>query len=144
MPSIENIEFAEAVGRLRQRRGNPGRGRQPDGQSDCYFHDNQEGILSALNTTTSRIVIENSEFARDGGNGGQSHEIYMSFIRQLIVRGSYFHQGHIGHLIKSRALRNLIVANRITDEANGSASYEIEFPNGGFNIVINNLIEQSA
>jgi len=88
------------------------------------------------------IDIENSEFARDGGNGGQSHEIYMSYIRQLIVRGSYFHEGHIGHLIKSRALRNLIVANRITDEASGSASYEIEFPNGGLNIVVGNLIEK--
>jgi hypothetical protein len=46
-------------------------------------------------------------------------------------------------LIKSRAQRNLIIANRITDEAEGSASYEIEFPNGGLNVIIDNLIEQS-
>jgi hypothetical protein len=50
----------------------------------------------------------------------------------------------VGHLIKSRAQRNLIVANRVTDEEHGSASYEIEFPNGGFNVVAGNLIEQSA
>ena len=61
-----------------------------------------------------------------------------------MVRGSYFHQGRIGHLIKSRAQHNLIIANRITDEAGGSASYEIDLPNGGLNIVIDNLIEQSA
>ena len=67
----------------------------------------------------------------------------MSNVYQLVVRGSYFHEGRIGHLIKSRAQRNLIAANRITDEAGGGASYEIEFPNGGLNIVIGNLIEQS-
>jgi hypothetical protein len=140
---VENVEFAEAIAS----NGN-GAGIRAEGINltvvNCYFHDNQEGILSALNTMTSRIDIENSEFVRDGGNGGQSHEIYISNIAQLIVRGSYFHQGRIGHLIKSRAQRNLIVANRITDEAGGGASYEIDLPNGGFNIVIGNLIEQSA
>ncbi|MDB5395897.1 MAG: hypothetical protein JWM91_3403 [Rhodospirillales bacterium] len=139
---IENIEFAGAAVPT----GN-GAGIRAEGIDlrvvNCLFHDNQEGILSALHTTGSVVDIENSEFARDGGNGGQSHEIYMSNIRLLIVRGSYFHQGRIGHLIKSRAQRNLIIANRITDETNGSASYEIEFPNGGLNVVLDNLIEQS-
>ncbi len=139
---IQNIEFAEAV----TPNGN-GAGIRAEGINlrivNCFFHDNQEGILSALHTMDSVIDIEGSEFARDGGNGGQSHEIYMSNIRMLIVRGSYFHQGRVGHLIKSRAQRNLIIANRITDEAGGSASYEIEFPNGGMNVVLGNLIEQS-
>jgi hypothetical protein len=140
---IEDIEFAEAV----STNGN-GAGIRAEGVNltvrDCYFHDNQEGILSALNTTTSRILIEDSEFDRDGGNGGYSHEIYISNVAQLIVRGSYFHHGRVGHLIKSRAQQNEIIANRITDEADGSASYEIDLPNGGLNIVINNLIEQSG
>ena len=138
---VENIEFAEATAV----NGN-GAGIRAEGINlkviNCYFHDNQEGILGALDTTDSRVDIENSEFARDGGNGGRSHEIYMSNVYQLVVRGSYFHEGRIGHLIKSRAQRNLIAANRITDEAGGGASYEIEFPNGGLNIVIGNLIEQ--
>jgi hypothetical protein len=140
---IDNIEFAEAVAT----NGN-GAGIRAEGINltivNCYFHDNQEGVLSALNTTTSMIDIENSEFDRDGGNGGYSHEIYISNVAQLIVRGSYFHHGRVGHLIKSRAQRTLIVANRITDEAGGSASYEIDLPNGGLNIVIGNLIEQSG
>lgn len=139
---IENIEFAGAASYA----GN-GSGIRAEGINlkviGCYFHDNQEGILSALHTMDSVIDIENSEFARNGGNGGQSHQIYMSNIRMLIVRGSYFHHGRTGHLIKSRAQRNLIIANRITDETGGSASYEIEFPNGGMNVVLNNLIEQS-
>jgi hypothetical protein len=140
---VENIEFADAAVPA----GN-GAGIRAEGANlqivNCYFHDNQEGILSSIYMLDSAIDIENSEFARDGGNGGQSHEIYISNLRQLTVRGSYFHAGNIGHLIKSRAQRNLIVANRITDETGGGASYEIEFPNGGFNIVAGNLIEQSA
>lgn len=140
---VENIEFAEAADDA----GN-GAGIRAEGANlrivDCYFHDNQEGILTSNDTLDSRIEIESSEFVRDGGNGGQSHEIYISNLKQLIVRGSWFHEGRIGHLIKSRARRNLIEGNRITDEAAGRASYEIEFPNGGFNIVAGNLIEQSA
>ena len=140
---VENIEFAGAA----STNGN-GAGVRAEGINltvrGCYFHDNQEGILSAMNTTASRILIENSEFDRDGGDGGYSHEIYISNVAQLIVRGNYFHHGRIGHLIKSRAQRNMIIANRITDEAGGSASYEIDLPNGGLNIVINNLIEQSG
>jgi hypothetical protein len=140
---VENIEFAEAADDA----GN-GAGIRAEGANlrivNCYFHDNQEGILTSNDTLDSTIEIENSEFARDGGNGGQSHEIYISPLKQLIVRGSWFHEGRIGHLIKSRAQRNLIEGNRITDEDAGHASYEIEFPNGGFNIVAGNLIEQSA
>jgi hypothetical protein len=140
---VENIEFANAEAPA----GN-GAGIRAEGANltivNCYFHDNQEGILSSMYMLDSAIDIENSEFARDGGNGGLSHEIYIANLRQLTVRGSYFHAGNIGHLIKSRAQRNLIIANRITDEAGGGASYEIEFPNGGFNIVAGNLIEQSA
>jgi hypothetical protein len=140
---IENIEFAEAV----STNGN-GAGIRAEGLNlavrNCYVHDNQEGTLSALNTTSSRIVIEDSELDRDGSNGGYSHEIYISNIAQLIVRGSYFHHGRVGHLIKSRAQQNEIIANRITDEAEGSGSYEIDPPNGGLNIVVNNLIEQSG
>jgi hypothetical protein len=140
---VENIEFANAEVPAGNGAGIRAEGANPR-IVNCYFHDNQEGILSSIFMLDSVIDIENSEFARDGGNGGQSHEIYISNVRQLIVRGSYFHAGNIGHLIKSRAQRNLIVANRITDEDGGGASYEIEFPNGGFNIVAGNLIEQSA
>jgi hypothetical protein len=140
--TVENIEFEGAAVSA----GN-GAGIRAEGANltiaNCYFHDNQEGVLSSIYTTNSVIDIENSEFARNGGNGGQSHEIYISNIRKLIVRGSYFHEGRLGHLIKSRAQMNVIIANRITDEANGHASYEIEFPFGGLNIVIGNLIEQS-
>ena len=56
---VENIEFAEATAV----NGN-GAGIRAEGINlkviNCYFHDNQEGILGALDTTDSRVDIENS------------------------------------------------------------------------------------
>ena len=139
--TVENIEFTGAeVGD-----GN-GAGIRAEGANlkivNCYFHDNQEGILTTSDTPDSIVDIENSEFARDGGNGGRSHEIYINHVKELIVRGSYFHEGREGHLIKTRAGLNVIEGNQITDE-NGTTSYKIDVSNGGRTYVIGNVIEQS-
>ncbi len=137
--TVENIEFTGA-----EVPDHNGAGIRGEGVNlkiiNCFFHDNEEGILAGDNPT-SVIDIENSEFARNGGNEGRSHEIYINHIKELIVRGSYFHQGHIGHLIKSRAATSLIMGNRITDE-NGDSSYQIDTSNGGRVFVIGNLFEQ--
>ena len=109
---------------------------------NCRFIDNENGILTA-NTPTSSLVIENSEFAFNGAGDGQSHNLYVGAIGRLEVTASWFHQARVGHLLKSRARENLISYNRLTDEANGHASYELELPNGGRATVIGNLIEQS-
>ena len=138
--TIENIEFTGAV----VPDGN-GAGIRAEGVNltiiGCYFHDNQEGILTTDNPD-GIIDIENSEFARNGGNGGLSHEIYINRVKELIVRGSYFHEGREGHLIKTRALKSVIVGNRITNEK-GNASYKIDVPNGGQTFIIGNMFEQS-
>jgi hypothetical protein len=52
-------------------------------------------------------------------------------------------QGFRGHLIKSRARESSIRYNLLVDGAGGSASYELEFPNGGLAWVIGNIIGQS-
>ena len=67
----------------------------------------------------------------------------MGQIARLSVTGSYFHHARIGHLLKSRAALNQILYNRLTDEAGGTASYELEFPNGGVAYVVGNLIQQN-
>ena len=46
--------------------------------------------------------------------------------------------------MKSRARENHIYNNRLTDEINGRASYELEFPNGGLAYVVGNIIQQAA
>ena len=109
---------------------------------DCRFIRNQSGILTG-NDRNSTLDVEDSEFADLIQEDGQNHLLYAGTIERLSVTGSYFHHGAMGHLLKSRAALNLIRYNRLTDE-DGSASYEMEFPNGGVAHVIGNIVEQSA
>lgn len=109
----------------------------------CRFIDNENGMLVA-NDERIELVIERSEFGHNGAGDGQSHNLYVGSIARLVVTGSYFHHARVGHLLKSRARENRIVYNRLTDEAGGSASYELEFPSGGRAVVVGNLIQQAG
>lgn len=108
---------------------------------DCLFEDNENGILAG-NDKDSELVIEDSEFSHNGAGDGYSHNLYVGTMRKLTVSGSWSHHARIGHLLKSRARENHILYNRLTDEAGGTASYELEFPSGGIAYVIGNIIEQ--
>lgn len=110
---------------------------------DCTFTENENGILTS-NQADSELEIENSEFGYNGNGDGLSHNLYVGEIAQLSVTGSYFHHAKIGHLLKSRAAVNRIYYNRLTDETGGSASYELEFPNGGTAYVVGNIIQQGS
>ncbi len=90
----------------------------------------------------AELVIEDSEFGHNGAGDGQSHNIYVGAIARLTMTGSFSHHARRGHLLKSRAARNFIAYNRLSDEEDGGASYELEFPNGGESYVIGNIIQQ--
>ena len=109
---------------------------------NCLFLDNENGLLATGGD--AELEIENSEFGYNGMGDGQSHHLYVGAINSLKVTGSYFHHANVGHLIKSRAKRSVVTYNRLTDEIDGRASYELEFPNGGLVYVIGNIIQQSA
>jgi hypothetical protein len=139
---IENVELSGAtVGD-----GN-GAGIRAEGANltivNCYFHDNQEGILTS-DSPNSDIIIENSAFVHNGTQSGQTHGIYIGHIRTLFVRGSVFQETTIGHHIKSRADTDYILYNRILDFADGTASYSIDLSNGGRGYIIGNIIQKSA
>jgi hypothetical protein len=108
-----------------------------------YFHDNQDGILAG-DLSGSAITIEYSEFANKGAGDGQTHNLYINHIDQLVFKYNWSHQAIVGHLLKTRARQNFILYNRLTGEANGSESYEVTMPSGGVSYVIGNLIEQPA
>lgn len=110
---------------------------------DCSFMRNEMGILTN-NDPATVLEVENSEFAYNQRPDGHNHNLYVGQIARLSVTGSYFHHARTGHLLKSRAAVNHIFYNRLTDEAGGTASYELEFPNGGVAYVVGNLIEQTA
>ncbi|MEO8902400.1 MAG: right-handed parallel beta-helix repeat-containing protein, partial [Polyangiaceae bacterium] len=108
----------------------------------CYFHDNDDGILTNAGAN-SQILIEYSEFARNGFGDGYSHNMYIGNVARFTLRYSYSHDAKVGHLVKSRAAENYILYNRLSGET-GSSSYELDLPNAGTSFVIGNLIEQGA
>ncbi|HEX9625691.1 MAG TPA: Ig-like domain-containing protein [Acidiferrobacterales bacterium] len=103
-----------------------------------YFHDNENGILGG----GGHLLIEYSEFAGNGRGDGYTHNMYIDDGDKLTLRHSYSHHAKIGHNVKTRARENYILYNRIMDEVSGSASYQIDVPDGGLTYVIGNLVQQ--
>jgi MYXO-CTERM domain-containing protein len=139
--TIERIEFSGA--RVPDRNGAGIRLEAPGlTVRDCYFHDNENGILTGADAT-SDVVFEATEFNHNGAGDGQSHNFYVGAVRSLTVRGCYTHDAVVGHLVKSRAAANYLLYNRITGEA-GTDSYEVDLPNGGLAVLVGNVIQQGA
>ena len=108
---------------------------------NCYFHDNQDGLLAADNPAGS-ITITNSQFAHNGAGDGLTHNLYVGQVGTLTITNSYFHDAVVGHEIKSRALNTIIQGSSIVDGPTGTASYSIDLPNGGNDTISNDFIEQ--
>ena len=137
---VENIEFTGAAVPDKN-----GAGIRQEGRNltvrNCYFHHNEDGILSG-ESPDSQIVVEYTEFAYNGAGDGYSHNFYMGHVGRFILRYCYSHHSQVGHLVKTRATENYILYNRLSDEADGTGSYEIDVPNGGKTFIVGNLIEQ--
>jgi len=140
---IENLEFRGT----RVKQGNGAGIRFERGHLTvhrCAFVDNEMGILTA-NTPDMTLAVSNSEFADAPRHAGDLHHLlYVGQIGKFTLVGSRFSNGYRGHLVKSRARENHVRYNLLADGSDGSASYELEFPNGGIAYVIGNLVAQSA
>ncbi|MCC2955031.1 right-handed parallel beta-helix repeat-containing protein [Massilia sp. IC2-477] len=113
-----------------------------------YLHDNENGILTGVNLN-SNILIENSEFGRNGYGTGYTHNLYIGNVGSLTFRYNYSHDANVGHNLKSRARINTIAYNRFSSLPEGQAgsgkpSYEINLPNAGTSYIIGNVIQQPA
>lgn len=110
----------------------------------CLFEDNEMGILTG-NDPDSRLSIEDSEFAHapQGPEHPLKHLLYVGHIARVDIRGSRFHDGYVAHLVKSRARESDLRYNLVWDGPAGSASYEMDFPNGGVVTLVGNLVGQS-
>lgn len=106
----------------------------------CHFHDNENGILTGANPD-SEVVVESSEFGGNGAGDGYSHNLYIGQILRFKMSGCYSHDAKIGHLVKSRAQSNQLVANRLTDGLEGTSSLLIDLPNGGDSLVSGNILQ---
>lgn len=108
---------------------------------NSYFHNNQDGLLANADATGS-ISITDTEFADNGTTSGLTHNIYIGAVGTFDITGSYITAANTGNEIQSRALVNNITDNRIVDGPTATASYSINLPNGGVDIVSGNQIEQ--
>ena len=116
-----------------------------------FLHNNENGILTGAKPD-SDILIESSEFGRNGYGTGQTHNLYIGTVRSLTFRYNFSHDAHVGHNLKSRALTNKILYNRFSSlkpgetgsTVAGAPSYEIDLPNAGTSYIIGNVIEQPA
>ncbi len=109
--------------------------------SKCYFHDNENGILVSNNPDIN-LFIEFSEFGNNGYGEGFTHSVYVGHNHSFTMQYCYFHHAKVGHHVKSRAQNNFIKYNYITDEEDGNSSSLIDLPNGGFSIIIGNILFQ--
>lgn len=112
---------------------------------DCFVHDNEHGILTNNQglLRTSDVLIERCEFARNGSPDGQAHNIYIGEIRTFTLQYSYSHDSRGGQLVKSRALTNYVLYNRLVDSPGGSSNYELDLSCGGTAYVIGNTLSQA-
>lgn len=110
---------------------------------NCRFRYNEMGLLTN-NDPNTVLEVYNCEFAYNQRPDGHNHNLYAGQIARLTVVDSYFHHAHIGHLLKSRAAVSHVVNSRLIDGEGGTASYELEFPNGGMAFVVGNTIAQST
>ena len=108
----------------------------------CAFFDNQMGLLTG-NVSGSELTVRGCSFGQAPLAPALAHLLYVGSIARLTVSGSRFGGGRRGHLLKSRARSNVVRDNRLVDGPSDSASYELEFPNGGVAEVVNNVIGQS-
>jgi MYXO-CTERM domain-containing protein len=116
----------------------------------CFFHDNQNGILGGPlkggqpADGQGEVLIERSEFAKNGAGDGQSHNMYLNRYGKFTLQYSYSHSSNVGHLVKVRAVESHILYNRLSDDESTNVSYEVNLPDGGKAFVIGNLIEQAS
>lgn len=140
---VENIEFSNAA--VPDENGS---GIRHEGGlltvRNCYFHDNENGILTA-NISTIELIVEFSEFNHNGlGSAGYTHNMYIGHVAKFTLMYSYSHHATHGHNVKTRAAENHIYYNRIMDETTGNASYQIDVPNGGLTYIVGNTLHQGT
>lgn len=124
--------------------------------SNCYIHDNGDGVLGG-NTGPGVgqwfsphpfITFKYDTFDHNGVSGsGQEHNMYIGSdtfgTMKFTLEYSKSSNAYVGHDVKTRAPINYILYNQITDTI-GDTSYELDFPLGGTTYVIGNLLYKTA
>lgn len=117
--------------------------------NNCWFHDNYNGILGGQAVGpegTGSIIMTNCEFEHNGKAGaGNTHNFYTGdpSIGQVTANNCYFHETVDANEFKSRAYNNSLTNCRFFN-LNDTASWEVDFPDGGNCTVTNCVIQQGV
>lgn len=117
---IENVElYGGSDG------GRNGEGIRHEGRHlvvrDSEFHSHRMGILTN-HKEEIELEVYNSEFHDMRSHSGLAHQLYAGQIKRLVVEGSYFHEGDVGHQIKSVAAENEIRYNYLRNRDGAEAA----------------------
>ena len=144
---VANLEFTGAAGPSHNDAGVRYDGAGYLYLTRCFFLENQDGVLvTASEGARTNVVIDHCEFADNGARDHLSHNIYISSasahqVNSLVIRFSYSHDSRGGHALKTRALNNYVLYNRLADEPGGDSNSVIDVSQGGLSFVIANVIE---
>lgn len=135
---VDRIEFHDAAAP-----GGNGAGIRAEGDGltviNAGFYDNENGILGP---DQGDLTIRRSEFARNGSGDGLTHNLDVGTAARLVVTDSFFREARVGHNLKSRALETRIENSYFMDGPAGTASHQIEAPNGGTVFLRGNLVHK--
>lgn len=142
--AIENLEISGA--RVPDENGAAVRIENDTVICNSYLWNNENGVLG----DGTNIRIEYSEFAYNGlTDVGYTHNMYVNATNFTLIY-SYVHDAHdpnnssdTGHNVKSRSRNNYILYNRIANEDVGTASDQINLPQGGLTYIVGNVIRES-
>jgi len=139
--TIENIEFSGA--RVTDTNG---AGIRHEGGNlslrNTFFHHNEFSVLTGADSQAS-LDIQSSRFWFQKRRNTFSHGIYVGALKRFTLMGSHIKGTDRGHQIKSRALENYILYNRIEDIPEGTASRLVDLPNCGYSIIMGNDLQQA-
>ena len=89
------------------------------------------------------IQILSSRFWFQKRKARFSHGMYIGAVRRFTMIGSHIKGTDQGHQVKSRALENRILYNRIEDIAGGNSSRLFDLPNCGLSFIIGNDLHKA-
>ncbi len=139
--TIENVEFSGA--RVQDTNG---AGIRHEGGNlslrNTFFHHNEFSVLTGADTHAS-LDVQSSRFWFQKRQHTFSHGIYVGALKRFTLMGSHIKGTDRGHQIKSRALENFILYNRIEDVPEGTASRLVDLPNCGLSFIIGNDMQQA-
>jgi Right handed beta helix region len=106
------------------------------------FFDNENGILAAPVHDGTLFVFQSEFFHNGSCVSACAHAIYANDQALVRIESSRFIATQQGHHIKSRAQRTEVLGCDISDGPDGTASYEIDLPNGGALTVRDSSLEK--